>query len=96
MLLRLCNAVNKENAIEKEKKSSFHKKGDLGISKNYRGITLTAIDSKVYNTLLLNNIKIEIEKILNGNQNSLRRYRSTTSMILTMFLLIESVSTKHS
>ncbi len=32
----------------------FGKKGNLGITKNYRGITLTAIAVKLNNTLLLN------------------------------------------
>ena len=42
----------------------FPEKGHLGIAKNYRGITLTSIAAKSYNTLLLNCIKPKIEKIL--------------------------------
>ena len=42
----------------------FPKKDDLGITKNYRGITPNAIAAKVYNALLFNCIKPEIEKIL--------------------------------
>ena len=41
----------------------FSKKGDLRIAKNYRDITLTSIAAKIYNVLLLNRIKPEIEKI---------------------------------
>ena len=33
---------------------SFPKKGDLGLAKNYRGITLTSIAAKIYNALLQN------------------------------------------
>ena len=47
---------------------SFLKKDDLGIVKNYRGITLTFIAPKMYNALLLNHIEPEIEKILKNNQ----------------------------
>ena len=47
------------------------KKGHFRITKNYRGITLTAIDAKVYNALLLNCIKPDIGKILWKNQNAL-------------------------
>ena len=59
----------------------FHllKKGNLRITTNYRGLTLTAIASKVYNSLFLNCIRSEIEKILGKNQNSFRRNRSTIS-----------------
>ena len=34
----------------------FPKKGDLGLAKNYRGITLTSIAAKIYNALLRNRI----------------------------------------
>ena len=37
-------------------------KGDLGIAKNYRSITLTSIAANIYNALLLNRIEPEIEK----------------------------------
>ena len=71
ILLGYCNAVYKQNTTEK---------GDLRITKNYRGITLTAISAKIYNVLLLNGIRPEIEKILRKNQNSFRRNRSATSL----------------
>ena len=45
----------------------FPKKGNLKITKNDRGITLTFRVAKVYNDLLLNHIKPEIEKILKKN-----------------------------
>ena len=59
ILLELCNAVHNQNPIEKWTEGCilpFPKKGDLGITKNYRGITLTAIASKIYNKMLLNRI----------------------------------------
>ena len=62
----------------------FPKKGDLGIPQNYRTITLTFAAAKVYETLLLNHIKPEIEKILLKKQNSFQRNQSTTSQILTI------------
>ena len=62
----------------------FLKKDDLGIAKNYQGITLTSIAVKIYNALLRNCIEPKIEKILRRNQKSFRRNRSTTSQILTI------------
>ncbi len=35
----------------------FQKKGDLIITENYRGITLSALTAKVYNALLVNRIQ---------------------------------------
>ena len=42
----------------------FPKKGNLGVSNNYRGITLIKIAAKIYNLLFLNSIEADIEKIL--------------------------------
>ena len=62
----------------------FPKKGDLGLAKNYRGITLTSIAAKIYNALLRNRIEPKIDIIFRKNQNGFRRNRSTTSQILTI------------
>ena len=70
------NTVYKQNTTEKWMKGCillFPKKGNLGIIKNYKGITLTAIAAKVYNTLVLKCIQTEVEKILKKNQNAFQR-----------------------
>ena len=56
ILLRHCNAVYNQNLIDRWMKGCilpFPKKGDLGLAKNYRGITVTSIAAKIYNALLL-------------------------------------------
>ena len=50
-------------------------KSDFIIPKNCRGIPLTVIDAKVYNVLLLNCTKPEINK-LTGTDNSLNHQRT--------------------
>ena len=72
----------------------FPKKGDLGLTKNYRGITLTSIAAKFYNVLLRNCIEPKIDNILRKNQNGFRRNRSTTSQILTIRRILEGVRAK--
>ena len=72
----------------------FPKKGDLGLAKNYRGITLTSITAKIYNALLRNRIEPKIDNILWKNQNGFRRNRSTTSRILTIRRILEGVRAK--
>ena len=62
-LLRYCNTANNQNAIERWI-LPFPKKGDLGIAKKYRGITLTSIASISFNALLSNCIDPEIKNIL--------------------------------
>ena len=73
----------------------FTKKGDLGSAKNYRGITLTSIAAKIYNALLRNRIEPKIDNILRKNQNGFQRNRSTTSQILTIRRILESVWAKN-
>ena len=81
ILLRHCNTVNNQNPIDRWMKGCilpFPKKGDLGLAKNYRGITLTSIAAKIYSALLRNRIEPKIDNILRKNQNGFRRNRSMT------------------
>ena len=73
----------------------FPKKGDLGLAKNYQGITLISIAAKIYNALLRNRIEPKIDNILRKNQNGFRRNRSTTSQILTIRIILEGVRAKN-
>ena len=74
---------------------SFPKKGDIGLAKTYRGITLTSIAAKIYNALLRNRIEPKIDNILRKNQNGFRRNRFTASQILTIRRILEGVRTKN-
>ena len=74
---------------------SFPKKGDLGLAKNYWGITFTSIAAKIYNALLRNRIDPKIDNILRKNQNGFRRDRSTTSQILTVRRILGGVQAKN-
>ena len=87
-LLESCNPVYFQESIVSWTKGCilpFPKKGDLPITNNYRGITLTAIAAKIYNLMLLNRIRPEIDPILRKNQNGFRTNRSTTRQTLTHF-----------
>ena len=98
ILLRHYNAVYNQNPIDRWMKGCilpFPKKGDLGLAKNYRGITLTSIAAKIYNALLRNRIEPKIDIILRKNQNGFRRNRSTTSQILTIRRILEGVRAKN-
>ena len=72
----------------------FPQKGDLGLAKNYQGITLTSIAAKIYNALLRNRIEPKIDNILRKNQNGFRKNRSTTSQMLTIRRILEGVQAK--
>ena len=67
------------------------KKGDLTITDNYRGISLTQVASKIYNRCLLNRIRPIIDTVLRPNQNGFRTGRSTTSHILAFRRIVEEL-----
>ncbi len=98
ILLRHCNTVYNQNPIDRWMKGCilpFPKKDDLGLAKNYLGITLTSIAAKIYNALLRNCVEPKIDNILRKNQNGFRRNRSTTSQILTIRRILEDVRAKN-
>ena len=49
------------------------KRKSIALTKNYRGITLTSIASKIYNLMLLNIIRPKIEDILNKTKTDLEQ-----------------------
>ena len=53
------------------------------------------IAAKIYNQLLLNRIRPQLESILRRNQNGFRQHRSTTGQILTIRRLIEEINKKN-
>ena len=94
----LCSAMYTQNKRGKWKKSSilaFPKKGDLEIAKKYTGITITSIDAKVYNALLLNCIRSEVLKNLRKKKNGFRRNWSTSSLIQTLHRILDGVLAKY-
>lgn len=96
-LLSFCNNVYQQKPIERWREGCilpFPKKGDLSSTENYRGITLTCIAAKIYNLLLLNRIRPEVDKLLRKNQNGFRKNRSTTGQILTIRRILEGVRQK--
>ncbi|XP_038055810.1 uncharacterized protein LOC119727814 [Patiria miniata] len=93
-LTRFCNATLEGNRPPEWGFSGIvpvPKKGDLTIPDNYRGISLSQTAAKVYNRLLLNRIRPEVEKILRPNQSGFRPLRSTSSQILALRRLIEEI-----
>ena len=66
-LLDMCNSVYNQDPIARWSEGCllpFPKKGNLGITKNFRGITLTPIAAKIYNLMLLIRLRPEIDPIL--------------------------------
>ena len=71
------------------------KKGDLGLAKNSRGQILSAIEAKIYNSLLRNLIEPKNEDILGKNQDGFRKNWSMTSQNLTIRRILEGARAKN-
>ena len=68
------------------------KKGDLSLMTNYRGISLLSIAAKVYNKILLNRIRDEVDLILRKNQAGFRPGRSCAQQIHILRRIMEGFS----
>ena len=87
-----------KNTVEEWTKSSifpFNKKGGFWITRNCRRITSSATAAKVHNALIFNRIRPAVVKIFRKNLTGFWINRSTTSQILTIRRIIESVCIKH-
>ena len=78
ILQKSCNSVYSQEPINTWNEGCllpFPKKGVLSITKKTMGggIILTPIAAKIYNLILFNRIRPEIDPILRTNQNSFRR-----------------------
>ena len=97
-LLEFCNYVFYQEPIEYWTKGCilpFPKKGDLSVTDNYMGITLTCIAAKIYNTMIREIIQPDIDEILRPSQNGFRKNRSTVGQILTVRRIIEGIKEKN-
>ena len=65
------------------------KSGNLSNTDNYRGIGLTCIIAKIFNSMILNHIRGPIDSHLRDNQNGFRKNRSTLSHILALRRILE-------
>ena len=97
-LLEVCNKAYHGDVPAIWRKGAilpFPKKGDLGKTANYRGITLSPVSAKIYNRMLLNRMRPQIDSKLRINQNGFRQNRSTVAQILTLRRLIEGIKAKN-
>ncbi len=97
-LLEVCNKAYHGDVPAIWRKGAilpFPKKGDLGKTANYRGITLSPVSAKIYNRMLLNRMRPQIDSKLRINQNGFRQNRSTVAQILTFLRLIEGIKAKN-
>ena len=96
LLLDLCNYAKTSHISPsiwlRSQIIPIAKKGDLTLPTNYRGISLLPIAAKIYNKLLLNRIRAEVDPILRKNQNGFRPGRSTLGQILTLRRIIEEIT----
>ena len=94
ILLSFCNDTYHGRRPEEWGRTAIvpvPKKGDLTKPDNYRGISLSQTAAKVYNRVILNRIRPELEKVLRPNQNGFRAGRSTSSQVLALRRIVEEM-----
>ena len=97
-LFDICNKTfngDRPNIWVKSGIIPLPKKGDLGDTGNYLGISLTVTAAKIYNKILLDRIRPHLDPLLRVNQNGFRTGRSTLPQILTLRRLIEGIKEKR-
>ena len=65
------------------------KKGDLGLCKNWRGIMLLSVPSKVMTRIILERLKDALDAKLRPQQAGFRKDKSCTDQIATLRIIIE-------
>ena len=93
VLLSLCNRIWDEEKIPEEWRKGLliklPKKGDLSYCKNWRGIMLLSMASKVFCRVILECIKTALDEKLREEQAGFGAGRSCTDQIATLRIIVE-------
>ena len=93
MLLPLLQKIWTEGEVPMDWKKGhlvkLPKKGDLGLCKNWRGIMLLSVPSKILTRIILNRLKDAVEERLRPEQAGFRKDKSCTDQIATLHIIIE-------
>ena len=92
VLLDLCNRIWSEEKMPEWKKGlliKLPKKGDLSYCKNWRGIMLLNMASKVFCRVILERIKTALDGKLREEQAGFQDGRSCTDEIATLRIIVE-------
>ena len=93
MLYELFGKIWEMNEIPDDWKEGYliklPKKGDLKKCKNWRGIMLLSTAGKVLNRIILERLKVEVDKRLREEQAEFRKDRSCADQIATLRIILE-------
>lgn len=91
MLYNLFRKIWETENVPSEWKhiTELPKKGDFKDCKNWRGITLLSVPSKVFNKMLLERMKTAVDGRLRDEQAGFRSDRSCTVHIATLRIILE-------
>ena len=93
VLVDLCKRIWSEEKVPEEWKKGLliklPKKGDLSYCKNWRGVMLLKMASKVFYRVILERIKIALDEKLREKQAGFRAGRSCSDHIATLQIIVE-------
>ena len=92
MLYSLFEEIWEKEEIPAEWKEGYlikiPKKCDLSRCENFRGITLMSVPGKVFNRIILERMKGEVDNTLREEQAGFRQHRSCTDQIATLRIIL--------
>ena len=71
------------------------KSGDLSLTDNYRGISLSSVVAKTYNRMILNRVRPVLDPLLRKSQNGFRQKRTTIGQILALRRILEGAKKRQ-
>ena len=93
MLHELFGKIWETNEIPDDWKEGYlvklPKKGDRKECQNWRGIMLLSTTGKVLNRIILERLKLEVDKRLRDEQAGFRKDRSCTHQVVTLRIILE-------
>ena len=81
--------MERENIVPSLLIVKLPKKGNLSLCKNWRGITLLPITSKVFSRVILNGVSTALDPMLRKEQAGFRKGRSCGEHIFTLRQILE-------
>ena len=88
-ILKNLGTRESPNRMEDGYLTKLPKKRDLGMCRNWRGITLLSVPSKVFTNIPLDRMKGALDETLREEQAGFRKNKSCTNHIATLRIIIE-------
>ena len=92
-LLKIMNMIFEQGEVPNDFRKTLikplYKKGDKSECRNYRGISLVSVGSKLLSNMILFRLRDAVDKVLREEQCGFRKGRGCVDQVFTLRLIIE-------